>query len=146
MGIVDDFYDYLESEGLAGSSSDWPLVRRRVFDSPQTQNQRLVVLTEDGGFEPETPAPSGSMGDAALSEPAFQVRIRGEAWDSDSAHDKAMDIMGALHGLLNQTIGGQIYLRVKAQTAEPVFIGFDEKNRPEFTQSFRAVRRAQLVS
>lgn len=142
MGIVADVQTYLQAAGIVDDSSSepWPSVRRRVHDG----SDRLVIITEDGGFEPETPAPPGTLGDSALKEPAVQVRIRGEQWDSDAAQAKAQEVFDALHGLMRVEINGTYYMRIKAQTAQPLFIGFDEKGRPEFTISFRAVTAVGL--
>lgn len=136
MGLVADVQAYLQglSPEIIDGSTEWPSVRRAVHDA---QGAQLVVITEDGGFEPETPAVSG-LGDVALREPAVQVRVRGNPWDSDGALAKAQQIYDALHGLLGATMGSTYYMRVKAQTPEPLFIGFDTKGRPEFTISFRA--------
>jgi len=143
VGLVDDVQAYLQSQDVIDGSTEWPSVRRNMSDNLPDQ---LVVFAEDGGFEPETPAPQGSMGDAALAEPAVQVRVRGEPWDGDSAEAKAAEIYDALHGLLRTDMGSQHYLRVKAQTSSPVFIGYDERGRPEFTQSFRALRAVASTS
>jgi len=143
MSIVADFQAYLADEELVDGTTGWPSVRRRVND---TMGDQLVILTEDGGMDPETPAPLGSLGDEALMEPAVQVRVRGEPWDGDSAREKAGEIFTALHGLLRVEMYEAYYLRIKAQTAEPVFIGFDERGRPEFTISFRAQRAVRRSS
>jgi hypothetical protein len=142
MSVVEDFQAYLEDASLIGGQTGWQSVRRRMLDDVD----RIVCLTEDGGPEPETPAPEGSMGDAALSEPAFQVRVRADRHDSDMAFNMARQINDLLHGLLREQVNGTWYQRVKAQTTEPVFIGFDERGRPEFTQSFRAVRSTVQAS
>lgn len=136
MGIVADVQKYLQQLGIVDDSSDeWPSVRRRVHDG----SDRLVIITEDGGFEPETPAPEGSLGDSALKEPAVQVRVRAEKWNGDAAFAKAQEIFDALHGLLRVELNGTYYMRIKAQTPQPLFIGYDDSGRPEFTISFRAV-------
>lgn len=135
MGLVEDLRIHLTAESIVGTS-DWPVVERRVHEGAGDQ---LVILTEDGGFEPETPAPSCSIGDTAMWEPAVQVRVRGEAWDSPTAFAKAVQIRDELHGILRETVGYTLYMRIKAQTPEPLFIGFDGEGRPEFTQSFRAL-------
>jgi hypothetical protein len=138
VGLVADVQAYLGtlSPEVIDGSTEWPSVRRRVNDA---LGHQLVVITEDGGAEPETPSASG-IGDSALAEPAVQIRVRGEPWDGDGALAKAQEIYDALNGLLGVTMGSTIYMRVKAQTAEPVFIGFDTRGRPEFTVSFSAVR------
>jgi hypothetical protein len=125
-----------QSPEIIDGTSGWASVRRRVNDALGDQ---LVVITEDGGFEPETPSPTG-IGDSALKEPAVQVRVRAGPWDGDAAVAKAQEIFDVLHGLLRTEMGYGFYMRVKAQTAGPVFIGFDTKNRPEVTVSFRAVQ------
>ena len=135
MSLVADVQTFLQehSPPIVDGSTGWLSTRRRVHD----QQHQIVVITEDGGLEPETPAPDGSLGDSALKEPAVQVRVRGEPWDGDGAEEKAQEIFAALHGLLRTDVGETYCLRVKAQTSQPVFIGYDERNRPEFTISFR---------
>jgi hypothetical protein len=135
MSIVDDVLAYLASAEIVDGSSEWPSVRRNVHDG----SDRLVIVTEDGGVPPETPSPTG-IGDSAFMEPAVQVRVRGEPWDSDSASAKAQDVFDALHGFMRGDLGSTYYIRVAAQTSSPVFIGFDTNGRPEFTISFRALR------
>ena len=139
MGMVEDVQMFLAqySPAIIDGSTGWPSVRRRVHDD----SDQLVVLTEDGGFEPETPSAEG-LGDSALKQPAVQVRVRGEPWDSDASYEKAQEIMDALHGVMRQDVGYGYYLRIKAQTSGPVFIGFDDRGRPEHTISFRAVQAA----
>ncbi len=137
MGIVADVQAYLATEGVVDGATDWPSVRRRAND---VMGDQQVIFTEDGGADPETPAPIATLGDAAMAEPAVQIRVRGEPWDGDGALYKAVEIYDALHGLLRTEVGYTYYIRIKAQTPEPVFIGFDEQGRPEFTISFRALR------
>jgi hypothetical protein len=135
MSLVADVQSYLAALDIIDGSSEWPSVRRHAHDD----TARLVVLTEDGGGEPETPSPTG-IGDSAMMEPAVQVLVRGDPQDSDAAEAKAAEIFVALHGLLQTEVGTMTYARIKAQTPGPLFIGFDESGRPEFTISFRAVR------
>lgn len=135
MSLVDDVQDYLADASLVDGATGWASVRRRVNDQ---MGDQLVVLTEDGGLEPETPSESG-IGSATFREPAVQVRVRAAAWDGDAAYAQSQAIYDLLHGARNVTMGSTFYHRVKAQTASPVFIGFDEQGRPEYTTSFRAV-------
>lgn len=138
MGVVADLYDYLEAQGIAGGSTDWSLLRRRDMDEPAMQ--QLVVLTEDGGPAPEFPADTG-IGDSAMQDSGVMVTVRGEPHDGDSSADKAAEIFAALHGqrdiVLGNASGSVQYYRVSAVTAEPVFIGFDERERPRHTIAFR---------
>jgi hypothetical protein len=141
MGLVEDVQLHLQQQSPpvidSGSPVEWPSFRRRVIDRIGTRDvHQIVVFTEDGGFEPEMPSPQG-VGDASIRQPAVQVRVRGEPWDGDSASEKLAEIADILGRVLREQIGYTTYQRIKAQS-EPLFIGFDEKNRPEFTQSFRA--------
>ena len=132
MGFVSDVQTYLEAEGVVGGSSGWTSLRRRILDDVD----KIVVFSEDGGLEPEQPAAEG-IGDNATTDPAVLVYVRGGPWDGDSASTKALAIFDALHGQRNAAIGASTYIRVQARTSEPVFLGFDERGRPELTISFR---------
>lgn len=134
MSAVDDVYAYLEDQGLAGGSTDWDILRRREMDEPVAD--QLVVVSEDASQgDPEMPAASG-IGDSAELDIGVHITVRGEAWDGDSTVAKAIEIHDALHGLLDTEVGSTTYLRVRARTAEPVFVGFDDNGRPNHTIAF----------
>jgi len=135
MSVVADVQEYLAALDIVDGSSEWPSVRRRVHDN----SNQLVVITEDGGPAAETPADAG-IGLAAFGFPQVQCRVRGEPWDGDSSHAKAEEIRDALHGLQGPVMGSTQYIMVTALTSGPVFLGFDDKGRPEHTISFQAVR------
>lgn len=140
MSAVDDVYTYLETQGIAGGSTGWDLLRRRVMDSPAAD--KLIVLTEDGGAQPEISEDSG-IGDAAVQDAGVLVNVRAAAWDGDASREKADEILQALHGLRNEALGGSgadVYLRVRAMTAEPVFAGFDDQGRPHHTVGLRLLK------
>jgi hypothetical protein len=140
MSLVDDVQSYLTAQGIAGGSTPWPCFRRYMPDD----TAQCVVVTEDGGFEPEFPTDSG-IGDSAEEEPAVQVRVRGARRDGDGPFGKMREIKEALHGKRFVTMGSNVYRRVRAQSGI-LFIGQDEKERPEFTLSFRAARDVVLTS
>lgn len=135
MSTVSDLFTYLESEGIAGGVTSWGLVRRRMHDD----QDQLVALTEDGGPMPEIGATEG-IGDSAVTDPSVLVSVRGAPWDGDAAQAKAEEVMEALHGLLGVTLGSTRYDRIAANTAAPVFAGFDKNGRPLCTISFRCMR------
>lgn len=137
MGVVADVQAYLEDQSLIGTGTGWSSFRRRVNDSADQQ----VVISEDGGPVPEFPAASG-LGSGAVADPGVQVFVRGTPWDGDGSAAKAEAIRDELHGLVDQTISGTRYIRIRAMTPEPVFIGFDENGRPEHTIAFRLMRAA----
>lgn len=133
MGVVADVQDYLAAQSIVDGATGWPSARRRMHDG---DGDKLVVITEDGGPEPEMAATVG-IGSAAWRDPAVQVRVRGEPWKGDAAFAIAEAVFTALNGLIDETINSTRYMRVVAQTSGPVFLGYDKKNRPDFTISFR---------
>lgn len=143
MGAVADVTGYLEGQGIAGGSTGWQLFRRRLTDAPNVNlPDQCVVVTEDGGSEPEISAVEG-IGDSALADQGILVSVRGKAWDGDASAAKCQAIYDALHGQLNIALpgsGGTEYLRIRARTSGPVFAGFDSKGRPLHTISFLLLR------
>ena len=134
MGAVQDVYDYLEAQGVAGGSTGWTLLRRRMMDDPA--EDQAVVVSEDGGLVPEIFETFG-IGDSALKDIAILVTVRAAPWQTDDSHAKADDIYDALHGLLHTVVGATTYLRIRAQTPEPVFSGYgDDRGRPRHTIGF----------
>lgn len=140
MSVVDDVFHYLEMNGLAGGSTDWTLLRRRMVDDPA--HDRCVVVNEDGGVAPEFGAAEG-IGDSAMRDPAVMVTVRAAEWDGDASQAKGEEVRAALHGLRDVTLGlggSPRYYRVRAQS-ELIFAGFDPQGRPHHTISFRLLRQ-----
>ena len=131
MGVVADVRTFLVEEGIVDGATDWLSAPRRIHDG----SDQLVVLTEDGGMRPMVPAPTGTMGGGALKIPAIHITVRAKPWDGDSSMAKAQEIYDALVGKAG-TIGSTHYLVVSAQTADPIFVGFDDKGRPRHTIAF----------
>lgn len=136
-GVVSDVFSALVLFGLAGGSTGWDIIRRKDMDE-HTQD-RLVVLSEDGGTAPEMATTSG-IGDAALGDPAVLLTVRAGASDSDASAAKAADIILLLHGQRNVVLGSTLYYRIRTRTLEPIFAGFDDKGRPRHTISFQLLR------
>jgi len=137
---VDDVFAFIQLFGLAGLQTGWSLFRRRMADKP-TSLDRAVVVSEDGGPQPEIKEAAG-IGDSALRDVGVMVSVRAGAWDSDASKDKAFAILAALHGLMNALVGATTYNRVRALTPEPIFAGFDDTGRPRHTIAFRLLRAA----
>lgn len=133
MGAVADVQAYLETQTIIGGSTGWASIRRRIHDGDGTLD-KIVAIAEDGGVASEVPASSG-VGDAAIARPAVHITVRAEEWDGDASEAKAQAIFDALNGL-SGTIGSGEYLVVNARTSEPVFVGFDDRERPLHTIGF----------
>jgi hypothetical protein len=105
------------------------------------------MVSEDGGVSPEIRESAG-IGDSALEDPGVMVTVRAKAWDGDASRAKADAILSALHGQRNIVLfaGSDTYLRIRAQTPEPIFAGFDDQGRPLHTISFRMLRLVGVSS
>lgn len=132
MSLASDLQTYLAAQGHIDGATGWTSVRRRLHDKVD----KLVVITEDGGPAPEIATATG-LGSAAFRDPAAQVLVRGEPWQSDEVVTKAQDIYDELHGRLAVTLGSTTYDRVVAQSSGPIPLGFDENGRFQVTISFR---------
>lgn len=135
MGVVADVQAYCEAQSLV-DGTDWLSLRRRHIDA----QDQIVVFTEDGGPQPLNLPASDGMGDEAWGDAGVQVFVRGPEHDGDASYSKAEAIRTALHGLAPVTMNGTLYYRVQAMTPEPVFIGFDDKGRPQHTIAFRLAK------
>jgi hypothetical protein len=145
MAAIDDVFEYIKAQAIAGGNTGWNLLRRRITD---TTSDQLVVVAEDGGPEPEIPT-AGGIGDSAQEDPAVMVTVRAKAWDGDASRDKADDVLLALHGKFDIVLAppnGDRYLRIRAQTPAPIFAGYDEQGRPLHTISFRMLRLVGVSS
>jgi hypothetical protein len=130
VSAVRDLQAYLMAEGLIDGSSGWPSSRSGAHDD----SERLVVFAPDGGSSPEIPAVSG-IGDTAMQDPAVHVTVRGAVGERDEAEEAMEALRFAAHGKTSTSMGSILYFRVAARS-EPVMY-FDDRNRPNFTVSFR---------
>jgi hypothetical protein len=133
MSTLSDLSTYLIAQGIVGGSTEWAIKHRRTMDSPVTD--QLVTLIEDGGPPPEISTATG-IGDEAQHDIGVLVTIRGNAWKGDTNYTKAMEIFDELHGKRDITLVSKLYLRIRAMTPEPVFLGFDDQGRPRHTIAF----------
>ena len=134
MGVVSDVQSYLETQGLIGGSTGWASIRRRILDGGGDLDKIVSIKEDGGGGSPEIKASSG-IGDAAIGKPGVLITVRAEANDGDASQAKAAAIFSALHSQ-SGSIGSGSYLVIQARTPEPVFVGFDERQRPLHTIGF----------
>jgi hypothetical protein len=136
VAAVQDVYDYLLAQTIAGGNTGWTLLRRVVTDAVGAAD-KLVVVSEDGGPPPEIHAGAG-LGSAAVGDAGVMLTVRaGAKAGGDASFAKAEEIRANLHGRRNVTVGSITYARVTAMTPEPVWAGFDEQGRPLHTVALR---------
>jgi hypothetical protein len=135
VSAVQDVYDYLVAQSLAGGATGWTLLRRKITDAVGATN-KLVVVSEDGGPQPEIHAAAG-IGDASVGDRGVLVTVRAAPNDGDASLAKAEAIRVALHGRRNIAVGSTTYVRVVALTPEPTWAGYDDQERPLHTVALR---------
>lgn len=130
--LVGDLQTYLRAQGFVDGSTEWVSARHQPHDG----QDRLVVLSADGGPAPEVGASAG-LGSAAARSPGVQVLCRGRAGKGDEAEAKARQILDHLNGRTGVTMDGTYYWGVETVASDPIAVGADDNNRPQFTVSFR---------
>lgn len=116
VGVFDD----------PGNDEGWP-----IFISQQPPNKdRCITLIDGGGLAPD-PA-------WLLNEPSLQILIRGRENEYPETYAKTIAVRNALLGLPSQEVNGDWWVSV-TQIGEFAFLGYDEKNRPEFSINFRII-------
>jgi hypothetical protein len=112
--------------GVFNATSGWSIRISRQQDSPDTH---ITVYDTTG----EDPNPR-----YLLDFPRTQVKVRGNQSGYVAARDKCTEVVDALQGLPSQTIGGDLWVGLWA-VGGPIFLGYDDKDRPEFTLNFRHI-------
>lgn len=120
-----DFKDMLVSAGIGtfAASSGWAIYVGQQPDSPDT----CITVYDAPG---ESPDPRNN-----IDYPAPMVRVRGAVGDYVNGYNKAEYIKKALLGKAAATVNGNRYTGIWMRGGIN-HLGFDDKNRPEFTLNF----------
>jgi len=127
MAILDDMRDHLVTNSIVEGATGWQCLIGRITDNQDQQ----VALFETGGETPD--ASTGT--DTKVDEVTFQVRVRASVLAYDDARSKIQDVFDTLQ---DATISGYVY--VFAIQAGPLNMGYDNNNRPELAQNYRALK------
>lgn len=117
--------DLLVAAGIGtfgDATATWPIYISKMPDAPAN----CITLSDSGGLAPNPKW--------LLDFPDISVVVRGE--DYASTYAKMRDIKNKLLGLPNQDINGDHWDGI-IQVGEAGFIGYDPKNRPMFSATFR---------
>ena len=133
MAIEDDMLSILRTAGLIDGDTGWT---GRAEWMPPT-GDKIVLVSGYGGSMPSASTGPGRVG---WDEPSVQIRVRGPVNDLAAAKDKLAAIDAALRptsdAAFPQTVGDVTYLWVKARQSEPLFLGKDGNDRPEYTRNY----------
>lgn len=124
---------HLEALGIGSitGSADWRIFGDYMEDSPD----KAIAILHDGG-----PAPATTLERRRFDNLVFSVNVR--AGDKDSAYNKSMEILEALHGRSELYLLGVRWLSIMNE-APPSPAGPDEQdNRWTYTTLFMGRRAA----
>lgn len=124
MVLLDNIEAYLIAQLLAGGATGWELKKGFLPDDAD----KAVCIFESPGLSPENDSTDTSF------YPAFQIRVRGDAFGYEIARAKMQAIRDSLH---HANITGLIY--VYATQSGPTPLGNDGNDRPNFTMNFRTM-------
>lgn len=122
-----DIKDILEAAGIGTYGTD--LFVSTIPERPDA----AVGIIDTAGLSP-LPV------DYIYDRPSVQIIVRGTANGYLAAYSKAESIKRALHALYNETWNGTRYIVILAET-DILWIGPDERNRPQFSLNF-SINRA----
>jgi len=125
MALLDDMRDHLITNSIVEGATGWQCLIGRITDNQDQQ----VALFETGG---ETPDESQ---ETRVDEVTFQVRVRAAEFAYNAARSKIQDVFDTLQ---DATISGYVF--VFAIQAGPLNMGYDNNNRPELVQNYRALK------
>ncbi|MEC1023574.1 minor capsid protein [Bacillus paralicheniformis] len=74
-------------------------------------------------------------------QPSFQVLVRGWQAGEQDCEDKANEIFDSLTNLREVIIGESSVVIIRASTSVPLFIGYDDNDRPQYSLNFDCVIR-----
>jgi len=125
MALLDDIGSALTTAGLVGGATGWTLYKSYFPDKPD----QVVGLFETGGDDPDLT--EGTKYDM----PSFQVRVRGQEFEYDTARTKIEAVFSTLH---DATVSGYIF--VFAVNSGPIPLGYDKNNRPDLSWNFQTMK------
>lgn len=115
---------------------DWLQTQRPDYEYttgpkvPETPD-RLVIITRTGG--------GPLMFDGAIDEPGFQVRVRGEQFDGNSAEDTAIDLDTLIIGSqMFDLPDGTPVLEIIRSGSTPEAVLVDDADRTTYTCNYVA--------
>ena len=96
-----------------------------------------ITITQFGGLPPDPKF--------LLDYPSIQVRVRGDKGKYRDTRLKTKDIKDVLLGCVSQTVNDDRWVSVTMET-DPVFLGYDENERPEFVLNFNMIVEPQSTA
>ena len=132
---IADLAAYLTSHGFVGGATGWPIYTHYQPEASDRGAQipgRAVTLYGTSGQAP--------VDRSELLYSGLQVRVRVERGGEEIALAKCGALRDALRAIAVQTVGTTRVRWITADHSEPLPLGPDSSNRPEFTHNFTIAR------
>jgi hypothetical protein len=128
--LLEELAQLLEDLGLGTYQADGTAGGTIFLTLLPSMPDRCCAVARYGG--PESAATDD------YDEPSIQLRFRGPAGDVRTVEQAAQAAYDALHAIGSRTLAGGTWLQdaIGAQSG-PIFIGFDQNQRPEYTVNLR---------
>jgi len=125
--FLDAVATHLATENVVDGGTGWPLFESFVPSTPD----KVVVLTPTGGLEPDNQGDSQLVGVVTFQSFTRGGKLKEEENAYTDAMNKAIEIF-------TNTNKAQIagFTHLFALQSRPIFIGYDENRRPQFTMNF----------
>jgi len=101
-----------------------------IAHSPPSPNE-CVTIYDTGGYNPDLATD--------IENPTVEFLVRGKVGGYKDAWSKADTIKSLLHGVHGSIVNGTRYILIRA-VSDILFLGLDEKNRPELSINFSMMR------
>ncbi len=111
---------------VIGGTTGWAIHTGKMPTSPD----KVVAAYDSGGSNP--------WPNRLLDFVMVQFRVRANPGSYGAAYTKAREVKDALLGIPSQDIGGDRWVSVIMQ-GDIAFMGYDDKDRPEFSLNFRCI-------
>ncbi|QHZ45912.1 minor capsid protein [Bacillus sp. NSP9.1] len=100
---------------------------------PRDADDECISVKLTGGF------PTSQW--TGKKQPSFQILVRGRQAGEQDCEDKANEIFDSLTNLKEVIIGESSVVIIRATTSVPLFIGYDDNERPQYSLNFDCVIR-----
>ena len=125
-----------EAAGYLVSQAVCTKIGKDLFIEEIPESPALMTALFSYGGEPPEFTHDGPGDD----RPSLQVRTRAAKNGNAAGHARALAVHTALNGLSNTALSGTRWKFVRALQSEPIFLGYDEQGRPEWSQNYAIIK------
>ncbi|MEC2233905.1 minor capsid protein [Bacillus subtilis] len=100
---------------------------------PRESKDECAYIRFTGGFPPSQWT--------GKKQPSFQILLRGKARGDAECEERAYRLYDSLTNLREVFIGDSSVVVIRSSNSEPLFIGYDDNDRPQYSLNFDCVVR-----